>query len=58
MYLDSMNLPSLKKKKKKKSIRKYEFRVSIGAQAIAGVLPYIFVNPCFRILPAWDEYPQ
>ena len=24
------------------------------AQTIAGVLPYYFFNPCFRILLAWD----
>ena len=30
----------------------------MGAETIAGVLPYFYVNPCFRILLAWDEHKK
>jgi len=39
-----------------RSIRKYEFWVCMGAQTIAGVLPYIFLIPVFEYVLSNNSY--
>ena len=57
MYLDSMNLPSIqKKKKKKKKYPKTRIKEIYGECLCVSERPYKIYPPCFRVLHEGDEY--